>query len=86
MKNGNLSLQVTTEKGSWFCQKDSWPETFAEPKNPVSASGKKILNILSNDSREPSQIRVLELFCSTAISIAEYRSPVNWSQITVYRF
>ena len=73
----NESLLVTRagDKGSWFRQEDFWPESFAEPKNPVSASGKKILNIPSND-----------LFCSTAISRAEYRNPVNRSQITVYRF
>ena len=67
------------DKGSWFRQEDLWPESFAKPKNPVSAIGKKILNIPSNDSREPGQIRFLELFGSTAISRAEYRSPVNRS-------
>ena len=83
MKNGNLSLLVTTDKGSWFHQEDSWPESFAELKNPVSAGGKKILNIPSNASREPGQILFLDLFCLTVIFIAKYRSPVNWSQILV---
>ena len=31
--------------------------------------------------REPGQARFLELFCLSAISKVEYRSPVNWSQI-----
>ena len=77
MKNGNLSLLVTSHKGSWFRSEGSWSESFAEPKNPVSASGMKIVNTPSNDSREPVQIRFLELFGST-----EYRSPINRSRIT----
>ena len=30
------------DQDSWFRQEDSLLESFAEPKNPVSASGKKI--------------------------------------------